>query len=85
MKKSLPCMQFFARGVFAWPAITGLTGQREGVTGNLRTLGWSVRALILSGLDWPLRKVTQGDTSGYLRPIQTQSSVRLQSFVGRAM
>ncbi|CAL8464655.1 g4190 [Coccomyxa elongata] len=51
---------FFARGVFAWPAITGFRGQREGIIGNLRMQGWAVRALSLSALDWPLRKITQG-------------------------
>lgn len=51
---------FFTRGVFAWPAITGFRGQREGVIGSLRMQGWAIRALTLSALDWPLRKITKG-------------------------
>lgn len=54
-------MQFFARGVFAWPAITGFRGQQGGFIGNLRMQGWAVRALTLSALDWPLRRLTHGN------------------------
>ena len=56
-----PCdMQFFARGVFAWPTITGYRGQRPGLLGALRTHAWAARALALSGLDWPLRRLGNG-------------------------
>ncbi|EIE19074.1 NAD(P)-binding protein [Coccomyxa subellipsoidea C-169] len=58
--ENLACLQFFARGVFAWPAITAFKGQQQGVIGNLRMQGWALRALSLSALDWPLRRLTQG-------------------------
>lgn len=60
-------MQFFARGVFAWPAITRFKGQREGIIGNLRMQGWAIRALSLSALDWPLRRITQGSTNNNVK------------------
>ena len=52
--------QFFARGIFAWPTVTGFRGQQPGLMGTLRTYAWAARALALSGLDWPLRRLSHG-------------------------
>ena len=53
-------MQFFARGLFATPSITHFKGPGEGVVSQLRMYGWAIRALTLSALDWPLRRVSKG-------------------------
>ncbi|CAK0787703.1 hypothetical protein CVIRNUC_010925 [Coccomyxa viridis] len=51
---------FFARGCFAWPSITHFEGPKEGLTGQLRLMGWAMRALSVSALDWPLRRISKG-------------------------
>ena len=57
-----PCLvpQFFARGAFALPMVTGYQGPQPGFLGALRTQAWAVRALALSGLDWPIRRLSSG-------------------------
>ena len=52
--------QFFARGAFALPLVTGFQGPQPGFAGALRTQAWAVRALALSGLDWPIRRLSGG-------------------------
>ncbi|CAL5224486.1 g7180 [Coccomyxa viridis] len=51
---------FFARGLFALPIITHFRGPGEGLLNQLRMYGWAAKALTLSALDWPLRRVTNG-------------------------
>ena len=53
-------LQFFARGCFAWPTITEFKGPGEGLVSRLRLMGWAMRALSLSALDWPLRHMSKG-------------------------
>ena len=52
--------QFFARGLFATPMITHFRGPELGLLSQLKMYGWAARALILSALDWPTRRVTKG-------------------------
>ncbi len=58
----LGAMQFFARGLFALPIITHFRGPGEGLLNQLRMYGWAAKALTLSALDWPLRRVTNGSS-----------------------
>ena len=58
----LNATQFFARGLFATPMIAHFRGPEDGLVGQLRMYGWAARALALSALDWPLRRVTKGST-----------------------
>ena len=53
-------MQFFARGLFALPMITHFRGPGEGLLNQLRLFVWAAKALTLSALDWPVRRVTSG-------------------------
>ena len=67
-ESTLNAPQFFARGLFAKPMITHFRGPGEGLVSQLRMYGWATRALALSALDWPLRRVTKG---GNLCPATT--------------
>ena len=59
----LDALQFFARGLFASPIITHFRGPGKGLMDQLRMCGWAARALTLSALDWPLRRVTTGSST----------------------
>ncbi len=64
-QSALVYVQFFARGLFATPSITHFKGPGEGVVDQLRMYGWAARALTLSALDWPLRRVSKGKLSPF--------------------
>lgn len=55
--------RYYARGIFAGPAMTQLDGYRGkayGVGQTLKGYVWGVSTLITSFLDWPLRRFSGG-------------------------
>lgn len=53
-------LQFYARGLFASPMITGYSQAQGGALGAIVKALWVARAGLLSAIDYPLRRITGG-------------------------
>lgn len=57
-------MQFYARGMFASPAIGWCSSRKDaGLLGQLQKGAWALSAVLHSSLDWPIRRLSQGSSS----------------------
>lgn len=58
----VPC-RYYARGIFAGPAMTKLDGYRGKAYGTAQTIKgylWGATTLLTSFMDWPLRRMSGG-------------------------
>ncbi|PSC74044.1 short-chain dehydrogenase [Micractinium conductrix] len=60
--QALPDLRFYARGLFASPAVTSWRGvpRRRDTLDKIRSRLWGLTALAASLLDWPLRNLSGG-------------------------
>ena len=57
-------VQFYARGMFASPAIGWCSSRKDaGLLGQIQKGAWALSAVLHSSLDWPIRRISQGDSS----------------------
>jgi hypothetical protein len=60
------CLQFYARGLFGAPPVTWIGGPYDGWLGGAKRAAFGPLALLLAGLDQPLRTLSGGKV---LKPI----------------
>jgi len=71
-------LRFYARGMFSWPIITSLRGKvtekkERSIFEKILDGAYQLSALVHSGVDWPLRKVSGGKIASETRPVPAAS------------
>lgn len=70
-------LRYYSRGLFCHPMVTnlqGLRGKHQGVMQNIEGYIWSINSVIISLLDWPLRRLSGGNLFSKTVPVRSSKS-----------